>query len=81
MPPPLCRIRFFSLIRFTSRDTLAFQVDLWSARGDLPRNFVESEVREKDILFSSQTRMATDQFKKVQILRRATAKLLAKLPT
>ena len=63
------------------KDTLAFQVDLWSARGDLPRNFVESEVREKDILFSSQTRMATDQFKKVQILRRATAKLLAKMPT
>jgi NTE family protein len=62
------------------KDTLAFQVDLWSARGDLPRNFVESEVREKDILFSSQTRMATDQFKKVQILRRATAKLLAKMP-
>jgi NTE family protein len=54
---------------------------MWSARGALPRNFVESEVREKDILFSSQTRMATDQFKKVQILRRATAKLLAKLPT
>jgi NTE family protein len=63
------------------KDTLAFQVDLWSARGDLPRNFVESEVREKDILFSSQTRIATDQFKKVQILRRATAKLLAKMPT
>ena len=63
------------------KDTLAFQVDLWSARGDLPRNFVESEVREKDILFSSQTRVATDQFKKVQILRRATAKLLAKMPT
>ena len=62
------------------KDTLAFQVDLWSARGDLPRDFVESEVREKDILFSSQTRMATDQFKKVQILRRATAKLLAKMP-
>lgn len=62
------------------KDTLAFQVDLWSARGDLPRNFVESEVREKDILFSSHTRAATDQFKKVQTLRRATAKLLAKMP-
>ncbi|HZC94897.1 MAG TPA: patatin-like phospholipase family protein [Bradyrhizobium sp.] len=61
------------------KDTLAFQVDLWSARGDLPRNFVESEAREKDILFSS-TRMATDQFKKVQILRRAAAKLMAKMP-
>jgi NTE family protein len=62
------------------KDTLAFQVDLWSARGDIPRNFVESEVREKDILFSSHTRLATDQFKKVQTLRHATAKLLAKMP-
>jgi NTE family protein len=62
------------------KDTLAFQVDLWSARGDLPRDFVESEVREKDILFSSHTRLATDQLKKVQILRHETAKLLAKMP-
>ena len=62
------------------KDTLALQVDLWSAGGDLPRNFVESEVREKDILFSSHTRLATDQFKKVQTLRRAAHKLLAKMP-
>jgi NTE family protein len=62
------------------KDTLAFQVDPWSARGDLPRNFIESEVREKEILFSSYTRMAMDHFKKVQMLRRASAKLLAKMP-
>jgi NTE family protein len=62
------------------KDTLAFQVDLWSARGDFPRNLLESEARQKDIRFSSRTRMATDQFKKQQILRRATAKLLGKLP-
>jgi NTE family protein len=62
------------------KDTLAFNVDMWSTGGDLPHDFVESEVREKDILFSSQTRMATDQFKQVQSLRRATARLLAKMP-
>ena len=62
------------------KDTLAFQVDLWSARGDFPRNLLESEARQKDIRFSSRTRTATDQFKKQQILRRATAKLLGKLP-
>jgi NTE family protein len=62
------------------KDTLAFQVDLWSARGNFPRNLLESEARQKDIRFSSRTRMATDQFKKQQILRRATAKLLGKLP-
>jgi NTE family protein len=62
------------------KDTLAFQLDLWSARGDFPRNVLESEARQKDIRFSSRTRMATDEFKKKQMLRRATAKLLAKVP-
>jgi NTE family protein len=62
------------------KDTLAFQVDLWCARGELPRNLLESEARQKDIRFSSRTRMASDQFKKQQLLRRATAKLLAKMP-
>jgi NTE family protein len=62
------------------QDTLAFQVDLWSAHGEFPRNLIESETRQKEIRYSSRTRMATDQFKKNQILRRATATLLAKLP-
>jgi NTE family protein len=62
------------------KDTLAFQIDLWSARGEFPRNLLESEVRQKEIRYSSRTRMATDQFKKKQILRRAAARLLAKIP-
>ncbi len=62
------------------RDTLAFQVDLWSARGEFPRNLIESETCQKEIRYSSRTRMATDQFKKNQILRCATAHLLAKIP-
>ena len=62
------------------KDTLAFQIDLWSARGEFPRNLLESETRQKEIRYSSRTRMATDQFKKKQILRRAAAKLLAKIP-
>jgi NTE family protein len=62
------------------KDTLAFQIDLWSARGDFPRNLLESEARQKDIRFSSRTRMATDQFKRQQLLRRAIAKLLTEMP-
>jgi NTE family protein len=62
------------------QDTLAFQIDLWSARGEFPRNLVEAEMRQKDIRFSSRTRAATDEFKKQQLLRRAAAKLLAKAP-
>jgi NTE family protein len=62
------------------RDTLAFQVDLWSARGEFPRNMLEVMTREKEIRYSSRTRAGTDQFKHVQSLRRAVAGLLEKLP-
>ncbi len=61
-------------------DTLAFQIDLWSARGDLPRDMIEVEVRQKDIRYSSRTRAGTDNFRKMQALRRAAAKILAELP-
>jgi NTE family protein len=62
------------------RDTLAFQVDLWSARGDFPRTMLEVTTREKEIRYSSRTRAGTDQFKQVQRVRRAAAALLEKLP-
>lgn len=62
------------------RDTLAFQVDLWSAHGEFPRNMLEVMTREKEIRYSSRTRAGTDQFKHVQRLRRAVADLLEKLP-
>jgi NTE family protein len=62
------------------QDTLVFQLDLWSAHGELPRSLIEVELRQKDIRFSSRTRAATDQFKKMQMARRAAAKLLEKLP-
>ena len=61
-------------------DTLAFQVDLWSARGDFPRTMLEVTMREKEIRYSSRTRAGTDQFKQVQRVRRAAAALLEKLP-
>jgi NTE family protein len=61
-------------------DTLAFQVDLWSARGALPRNLGEANVRQKEIQFSSRTRAATDQYKRAQKLRIAFASLLKDLP-
>jgi NTE family protein len=62
------------------RDTLAFQVDLWSASGEFPRNMFEVMTREKEIRYSSRTRAGTDQFKHVKRLRRAVANLLEKLP-
>ena len=62
------------------RDTLAFQVDLWSARGDFPRTMLNAMTREKEIRYSSRTRTGTDQFKRIQKLRRAAAGLLEQLP-
>lgn len=62
-------------------DTLAFQVDLWSARGELPRDMIEVDVRTKDIRYSSRTRAGTDQFRRMQAVRRAAAKLLADMPS
>ena len=40
-----------------------------------PRDLNESDVRQKDIRFSSRTRAATDEFKTKQLLRRAGANL------
>lgn len=64
----------------TRQDTLAFQVDLWSARGSLPRTLGEVATRQKEIQYSSRTRANSDQFKKEQRLRNALAELIAKLP-
>ncbi|MDP3160645.1 MAG: patatin-like phospholipase family protein [Reyranella sp.] len=61
-------------------DTLAFQIDLWSASGELPRDMIEVDVRQKDIRYSSRTRAGTDQFRRMQAVRRAAAKLLAQMP-
>ena len=62
------------------KDTLAFQIDLWSARGALPHDLTEVEVRHKEIVYSSRTRAATDQYKERQKVRIAIAKLLKQLP-
>lgn len=62
------------------QDTLAFQVDLWSADGELPRDLSEASVRQKEIQYSSRTRAATNQFKYAQTLRHAFRRVLVELP-
>jgi NTE family protein len=62
------------------QDTLALQVDLWSARGDFPGNLAEVETRRKEIQYSSRTRASTDQFKNAQRIRNTVARLLESLP-
>jgi NTE family protein len=61
-------------------NTLVLQVDLWSARGALPRDLAEVAVRMKEIQYSSRTRAATDSFRRAQMLRADFNDLLAQLP-
>jgi NTE family protein len=62
------------------QDTLAFQVDLWSARGPHPRTMAEVVTRQKEIQYSSRTRANSDRFKHTQLIRNALAGLMPSLP-
>jgi NTE family protein len=70
----------FVLDEETGRDLLIFQVDLFSARGELPMSLLEAAEREKDIRFSSRTRMNTDKNKQIHNARMAVRDLIGKLP-
>ncbi|MDH4052939.1 MAG: patatin-like phospholipase family protein [Rubrivivax sp.] len=59
---------------------VVFQVDLFPARGGLPATLAESTEREKDIRFSSRTRLNTTQSLERERLAHATRRLLGKLP-
>lgn len=61
-------------------DTLALQVDLWSARGEVPKTMADVLSRQKDIQYSSRTRRGTDAEAKLERLRHAITELLSKVP-
>ena len=61
-------------------DSLVFQVDLFSARGPLPREMADVLGRHKDIMYSSRTRYNTDMFRKLQKWKRRTHAALARIP-
>src|SRR6266581_8444419 len=63
-----------------NNDLLIFQVDLFSARGELPVSLLEAAEREKDIRFSSRTRMNTDKNRQIHNARKALRELIGKLP-
>lgn len=62
------------------QDLIAFQVDLWSARGPLPRHVYDAQERLKDIQYSSRTRAATDGRAGDRQLRHLLHELLQQLP-
>lgn len=56
------------------------QVDLFPARGKLPKTLAEVDQRQKDIRFSSRTRLTTDRYRQLHDLRAAAERLALKLP-
>ena len=61
-------------------NALIFQVDVFSARGEAPKNLAEVQERAKDIQYASKTRFNTNRVKEIEALRIALLRLLAKLP-
>src|SRR5947208_5524178 len=61
-------------------NALIVQVDLFSARGTMPRNLEEVLERAKDIQYSSKTRFNTSRAKEEEALRQVLRHVIAKLP-
>jgi NTE family protein len=62
------------------RRRTVFQVDLFAARGPLPATLGDVGEREKDIRYSSRTRLATTNEMDRQVMAQAAQRLIAKLP-
>src|ERR1700754_2462234 len=62
------------------KNSLVFQVDLFSARGMLPRDIQEVLSRHKDIVYSSRTRHNTDIYRRMNNLKADLYKALVKVP-
>ena len=71
---------FYTLGNISQEDTLVFQIDLWSAAGELPTNIFEVMERQKDIQYSSRTRSGTNAIKEKQKLRRLLSDTLERVP-
>ena len=61
-------------------DLLIFQVDLFNARGPMPRTLMDVDEREKDIRYSSRTRLNTDMTTQIHRVKTALRALLDALP-
>jgi NTE family protein len=65
---------------YPRRSRLTFQVDVFQGRGRLPTNLEEVSERDKDIRFSSRTRITTENFRQRHEVRHAIEELMAILP-
>ncbi|NUJ81335.1 patatin-like phospholipase family protein [Methylocystis sp. FS] len=65
---------------YPRRSRLCFQVDVFQAFGQLPNNLEEVSEREKDIRYSSRTRVGTQSFHERHQVRHAINELYETLP-
>jgi NTE family protein len=70
----------YVMVKLPRVSRLIFQVDVFPARGRLPRTLLEAAEREKDIRYSSRTRAGSDVARTVQDLRHNINTLLGNLP-
>jgi NTE family protein len=61
-------------------DMVIFQIDLFSAKGCMPKTLFDITQREKEIRYSSRTRLNTDIFRELQTIRRTIRHLRSKVP-
>jgi len=62
------------------KNTVVFQVDLFSARGALPRDMEDVLGRHKDIMYSSRTRLTTDVYRTLMTWKTRLRDALDKMP-
>ena len=70
----------FVLDQASADPLVIVQVDLFNAAGAMPTNLIEADERERDIHYSSRTRMNTDASMRLHKAKMALRKLLDRLP-
>ena len=73
-------LQYVQEMRDDDESVMAFQIDLFNARGTVPVNFEEVLKRQKDILYSSRTRYTSNMVAELENTRKAIRDLIEKLP-
>ncbi len=62
------------------KDRMVLQVDLFSARGDMPTDLLSAMARHKNIMYSSRTRYGSSMLTRLQSLKHSIDNLIQHLP-
>lgn len=62
-------------------DLVIFQIDLFNASGQMPKNLIEASDREKEIRYSSRTRLNSNMNLRIHAIKTALRELMDSLPS